>query len=57
MGGYLLDTSAFSASLNEAHPHHEVARSVVGALPTAAAKLVSAVTLAELDYGIRFAEL
>jgi predicted nucleic acid-binding protein len=57
VSGYLLDNSALSAYLNEAHPHHAVAISVVGGLPTEAAKLVSAVTLAELDYGIRFAEL
>jgi predicted nucleic acid-binding protein len=57
VSGYLLDTSTLSAYLNEEHPHHEVAISVVDGLPTEAAKLVSVVTLAELDYGIRFAEL
>lgn len=57
MSGYLLDTSALSAYLNEDHPHHTGAATVVGGLPTEAAKLVSAITLAELDYGIRFAEL
>lgn len=57
MSGYLLDTSALSAYLNEGHQHHAEAKSVVGGLPLDAAKLVSAVTLAEFDYGIRFAEL
>lgn len=57
MSGYLLDTSALSAYLNEDHPHHAEAKSVVDGLPVSAVKLVSAVTLAELDYGIRFAEL
>ena len=57
MSGYLLDTSALSAYLNEDHPHHEVAVSVIGGLPTGAAKFVSIVTLAELDFGIRLAEL
>jgi predicted nucleic acid-binding protein len=57
VSGYLLDTSALSAYLNEAHPHHVVAVSVVAGLPMEAVKLVSAVTLAELDYGIRLAEL
>jgi predicted nucleic acid-binding protein len=57
VSGYLLDASALSAYLNEAHQHHSVAASVVGGLPIAAAKLVSAVTLAELSYGIRLAEL
>lgn len=57
MSGYLLDTSALSAYLNEQHPNHAAALAVVGALSVEAAKLVSVVTLAELDYGIRFAEL
>ena len=57
MSGYLLDTSALSAYLNEDHPHHDVAVSVIGSLPTETAKLVSVVTLAELDFGIRLAEL
>jgi predicted nucleic acid-binding protein len=57
VSGYLLDTSALSAYLNEGHQHHAVAIAVVGGLPAQAAKLVSVVTLAELDYGIRLAEL
>ena len=57
MSGYLLDTSALSAYLNKDHPHHAMAMSVVASLPVQSAKLVSAVTLAELDYGIRFAEV
>jgi len=57
VSGYLLDTSALSAHLNEEPSSRGVAISVIGGLPTEAAKLVSVVTLAELDYGIRFAEL
>lgn len=55
--GFLLDTSALSAYLNLDHPHHESTVRVINQLPEAAPKLVSIVTLAELDYGIRFAEL
>lgn len=57
MSGFLLDTSTLSAYLNEDHPHHTAAISAIDGLPTEAAKFVSVVTLAELDYGIRFAEL
>ncbi len=55
--GYLIDTSALSAYLNPDHPHHAFATAVINQLPEAAPKLVSIVTLAEFDYGIRFAEL
>jgi predicted nucleic acid-binding protein len=57
VSGYLLDTSALSAYLNTGHPHHGMAISVVSCLPTESEKLVSTITLAELDYGIRIAEL
>lgn len=57
MAGYLLDTSALSAYLNEAHPNHAPALALVDGLPTEAAKFISAVTLAEIGYGIRLAEL
>lgn len=57
MSGFLLDTSALSAYLNEDHPHHAAAVATIDGLPAEAAKFVSIITLAELDYGIRFAEL
>jgi predicted nucleic acid-binding protein len=57
VSGYLLDTSALSAYLNDQHPNHAAALAIIGGLPLDAAKFVSVVTLAELDYGIRFAEL
>ncbi len=56
MHGYLFDTSALSAYLNEQHPHHTSARERIDAIPTEALRLVSVVTVAEVDYGIRFAE-
>lgn len=57
MAGYLLETSALSAYLNRDHKHHRTAVEVIDALPAHAPKLVSVVTLAEFDYGIRLAEL
>ena len=56
MTGYLLDTSALSAYLNPLHPHHASAVSVIDGLPADAPKTVATPTLAELDFGIRFAE-
>jgi predicted nucleic acid-binding protein len=56
VSGYLLDTSALSAYLYEGHPHHAEAKAVIESLTSEAAKLVSVVTLAEIDYGIRLAE-
>jgi predicted nucleic acid-binding protein len=57
VAGYLLDTSALSAYLNEDHQHHVTTATVVDGLPSNAAKFVSVVTHAEFDYGIRLAEL
>lgn len=57
MSGYLFDASALSAYLNEGHKFHATACDVINALPTGAAKFVSLITLGELEYGIRLAEL
>lgn len=57
MVGYILDTSALSAYLHEGHPHHSVVVRVIDGLPHEAHMFVSVITLAEFDYGIRFAEL
>jgi predicted nucleic acid-binding protein len=54
--GYLFDASALSARLNEDHPHHASASAVIDGLPSEALKLVSIITLGEIDYGIRLAE-
>lgn len=56
MYGYLFDTSALSAYLNEDHLYHAAAVMKINALPSESLKFVSIVTLAELDYGIRSAE-
>jgi len=57
VAGYLLDTSALSAYLNQDHPHHASAVGAINSLPSDAPKFVSAVTIGELQYGIRLAEL
>jgi tRNA(fMet)-specific endonuclease VapC len=54
--GYLFDASALSARLNEDHPYHASASAIIEGLPSDAIKLVSVITLAEIDYGIRLAE-
>jgi tRNA(fMet)-specific endonuclease VapC len=54
--GYLFDTSALSAYLNEGHSFHASASARIDALPSDSLKLVSIITLAEIDYGIRLAE-
>lgn len=56
MDGYLFDASALSARLNEDHVHHASASAVIDALPGESIKLVSVITLGEIDYGIRLAE-
>jgi predicted nucleic acid-binding protein len=54
--GYLFDASALSAYLNEDHTYHASAAVKIDALPFDSLKLVSIITLAEIDYGIRSAE-
>lgn len=56
MEDYILDTSAISAYLHSGHSDHATAVAVIDALPTASAKLVSIVTLGELEFGLRLAE-
>jgi len=56
MKGYLLDTSTLSAYYTPGHPNHQAAKRAIDELPTDSAKLVSVITLAECDYGVRFAE-
>lgn len=56
MEGFLLDTSALSAYLNPAHQHHAAAVETIDALPQTSMKLVSIVTLGELQFGLAMAE-
>jgi len=54
--GYLFDASALSAYLNEQHRYHSTAQERIDAIPEDALRLVSVVTVAEINYGIRLAE-
>lgn len=56
MSGYLLDTTAISVYYNEDHVHYGRIRATIDALPSASLKLVSVVTLGEIEFGIRLAE-
>lgn len=56
MDGYLFDASALSAYLSPQHQFHATAKARIDALPPGALRLVSVITLAEMDYGIRLAE-
>lgn len=56
MSGYLLDATALSAYYLQTHLHHAAAKRVIDQLPTNAYRFVSAITLAEIDYGVRLAE-
>lgn len=56
MGSYLLDTCALSAYFNEEHALHGRAKSTIDGVSAEDAILVSAISLAELEYGIRLAE-
>lgn len=55
--GYLLDTSALSAYLTPGHKHHHSTSLIINDLPAGVVKTVSIVSVAEIDYGIKFAEL
>lgn len=56
MAGYVYDTSVLSALLDAAHQRHaDIARAVTS-LPEDASQFVSAVSLAELTFGVRMSE-
>lgn len=56
MAGYIYDTSVISALLDAAHQRHADIARVVASLPTDASHFVSAVSLAELKFGVRMSE-
>lgn len=56
MGGYILDTSVLSAHLDPSHHRHGDVRRAVEALDRNAAQFISAISLAELTFGVRMAE-
>ena len=56
MSGYLFDTSAISPLLDPTHSRHGDVRATIGALDPRSTKFVSAIVVAELDYGVHLAE-
>lgn len=57
MDGYLIDTTILSICLDPTHPHHADKGGSLDALPADSPRFVSAVALAELDYGVRLAQM
>ena len=56
MTGYIYDTSVLSALLDAAHQRHADIAQAVASLPEDAGHFVSAVSLAELTFGVRMSE-
>ncbi|MDR7155755.1 putative nucleic acid-binding protein [Sphingobium xenophagum] len=56
MTGYIYDTSVLSALLDAAHQRHVDIARAVASLPDDASHFVSAVSLAELTFGVRMSE-
>ncbi len=56
MPSYIYDTSVLSALLDDAHPRHADIKRAVDSLPEDASQFVSAVSLAELTFGVRMSE-
>jgi predicted nucleic acid-binding protein len=54
--GYILDTSVLSAHLDPLHARHRDIRAAIEALDPGSAQFVSAVSLAELTFGVRMSE-
>jgi predicted nucleic acid-binding protein len=54
--GYIYDTSVLSVLLDAAHPRHTDIARAVASLPQDASHFVSAVSLAELMFGVRMSE-
>ena len=57
MRGYLLDTSVLSTYYHEQHKHHAITKAELDRLPSATPQFVSVISLAEIEFGIRLAEL
>ena len=56
MTGYIYDTSVLSALLDAAHQRHADVARAVATLTEEASHFVSAVSLAELTFGVRMSE-
>lgn len=57
MTGYIYDTSVLSALLDAEHQRHADIALAVASLPNDASHFVSAVSLAELTFGVRMSEV
>lgn len=57
MPGYLLDTSVLSTYYHEQHKYHAITKAAVDRLSAAAPQFVSPISLGEIEFGIRLAEL
>ena len=57
MSGYICDTNVLSALLASTHPRHGDVRAAIGALDARATKFISAITVAELEFGVHLAEI
>ena len=56
MSGYILDTNVFSPLLDPIHSRHGDVRAAIGALDARSTKFMSAITVAELGFGVNLAE-
>jgi tRNA(fMet)-specific endonuclease VapC len=54
--GYIYDTSVLSALLDASHQRHDDVALAVASLPENASHFVSAISLAELTFGVRMSE-
>lgn len=57
MTGYIYDTSVLSALLDSSHDHHADILRAVEALAHGSSHFVSAISLAELTFGVRMSEV
>ena len=57
MPGYIFDTNVLSMSLDPSRAQHDDVRAAIGELDPAATQFISAISLAELAYGVRLIEI
>ena len=56
VSGYIFDTNVLSALLDSTHSRHSDVRAAIGALDGRSTKFVSAIVVAELEFGVHLAE-
>ena len=56
MSGYIFDTSVISPLVDSAHFRHDDVRAAVGGLDARSTKFMSAITVAEVRYGVHLAK-